>query len=680
MLNEAFQITNALERAGVVPEAMSPLFEPNSRKPGLCVSIAKDGSLNAIRPLDGETVGGLGRYKKDNGKTFPSINLGPLRKLSADHEALLKKTLKGRRTGAEILAAIKLAYSSSVSGLTPDNVANLQKCLRLIPADTAPYWEDATAPYSGISILIQAFKKRHWTGEEFAAELERLLLRSLDAQPNDLELLRCACQILFEKKCPVLWESAEIPLGEHAVCSQDMRRFLNRRLVERTAPKTGAQRTEALTGLPIYPTDKYPKVPLPVVGPSYFFSSPEGNYCQSRYGLNEGSIFPTSQDTADKLNSAVTWLVAPEREGLTWDKLPHDGGGVPCLLIAYVAQQPVQQAHLARLFGNSADPIKAADRFETQCKTVLDLLDADLPAGSGASIELLVIAKPDPGRRNIVFSDTFSVDALRAASTRWNAAQLAAPPFRIRLPAGKGEDAIEQSSFVLHPARLLVLLNTAWVRGVAENVHVSGTRFHEVFRLFLGHETAAKRQATDLLPRALKHWTNACHVIAQERRHGALPTALPPDVRKFARQAVSALTLLLHYLERPASLFMNESAYHLGRALAYANKLHELYCKHQRAGSIPTGLLGSALIATAATQPVSALARLLERMPPYENWAATTLAKGSNPEAPLIGWARSGLRESLQRVPREALGKRFTDTDRAELLLGYMSDLSSSKS
>jgi hypothetical protein len=46
----------------------------------------------------------------------------------------------------------------------------------------------------------------------------------------------------------------------------------------------------------------------------------------------------------------------------------------------------------------------------------------------------------------------------------------------------------------------------------------------------------------------------------------------------------------------------------------------------------------------------------------------------------LIGWARNGLRDSLQRIPREASAKRFTESDRAELLLGYMSDLSSAAS
>jgi len=681
MLNEAFQITSALERAGVVPEALSPLFKKNRKQLGLRVTIDSEGHLKSISPLNAETIGALGRYEKALGMTFPAVNIDHLR---GEAPESLKKSLKGKRTGLEILAALKTAFATSTRAWTERNIADFQKCLREVPAETSPYWADAPEPYSGISLLISAFTQKQWAGMDFLDAFESLLIRTLDTENPDLDLLKCAYATLFDKGCPVLWEAAELPLGNYAVCSQDMRRFLNRRLVEKVelpiVDPTGTQRNEALTGLPVSITNRYPKVSLPVVGPSYFFSSPDGIYCQSRYGLTEGSVFPTSQNTADKLNSAVTWLVAPEREGMTWDRLPHDGGGDTCLLIAYVTQQPTQQAHLARLFGNTSDPVVAADRFEKQSEAVLDLLDASLPQGSGARIELLVIAKPDPGRRNIVFSDSFTVDSFRAASTRWNTAQLSAPSFRVLIPSVAKQPAIEQTSFVLHPARLLVLLNTAWVRGVGEKVHVSGTRFHEVFRLFLGNETTAKRQAADLLPRALKHWTGACHVIAQERRHGSMPTALLPETRKFARQAVSALTLLLHYLDRPASLFMNDSAYHLGRALAFANKLHELYCKHQRGGSIPTGLLGSALIATAATQPVSALARLLERVPPYENWAATTLAKGSNPDAGLIGWARNGLRDSLQRIPREKLGNRYTDTDRAELLLGYMSDLSSAKS
>jgi hypothetical protein len=680
MLNEAFQITTALERSGVVAESLSPLLRKNQKKLGLRIFIDRAGELKSMNTLDAESIGALGRYEKANGMTFPAVNIGELRTLSPVATETLKKSIKGKRSGPDILAALQAAYAVSSRGWTERNVADFQKCLRDVPAETAPYWADAPSPHSGIALLIAAFAKKQWGGADFLDAFEALLLRTLNTASPDPDLLKCAYATLFEKGCPVLWEAADLPMGDHPVCSQATRRFLNRRLVERNAKKTGAFRTEALTGLSVFPTDSYPKVSLPVVGPSYFFSSPKENYCQTRYGLSEGAIFPTSQDTADKLNSAVSWLVAPEREGLTWDRLPHDGGGDPCLLIAYVAQHPAHTARVARLFGTTSDPLQSADRFENQCKAVLDLLDAGVSQGSGARIELLVIAKPDPGRRNIVFSESFTVDAFRAASTRWNEAQLAAPPFIIELPVAKGERAAKVSSFVLHPARLLVLLNTTWVRGVAESFHVSGTRFHEIYRLFLGNDVVAGRQAAALLPRALKNWTTACHVIAQERSHGFKPTALEPKVREFARQAVSALTLLLNHIGRPASKFMNDSAYHLGRALAYANKLHEFYCKHQRNNSIPTGLLGGALIATAATQPASALARLLERLPPYENWASSTLAKGNHPEAALIGWARNGLRDSLQRIPREASAKRFTESDRAELLLGYMSDLSSAAS
>ena len=682
MLNEAFQITAAMERAGIVPEALSPLFKKNRKQLGLRVSIANDGSLKSIISLNRESVGALGRYEKANGMTFPSVNLVHLRSLQAADEDAMKRALRGKRGAPDILNALREAYASSSRGWTPNKIAALQKCLREVPADTAPYWADARSPHSGIALLIAAFARRQWTGAEFLDAFEKMLFTALDTAAPDLDLLKCAYATLFDKGCPVLWEAAELPSGDFAVCSQEMRRFLNRSLVEKnlsTSEKpTSSERFEALTGLPVLPTDRYPKVSLPGVGPSYFFSSPDGIYCQARYGLSEGSVFPTSQDTADKLNSAVSWLVAANREGMTWDRLPHDGGGDTCLLIAYVVQNPTLTAPLARLFGNTADPLQAADRFEVQCKAVLDLLDAAVPAGSTARIELLVIAKPDPGRRNIVFSDSFTVDALRASSSRWQQAQLSSPPLKVLLPVAAKQPAIEVSSYVLRPAGLLAVLNTAWVRGVGKDVHVSSTRFHEVFRLFLGEESLAARQAASLLHRALLQWTGACHAIALARRHGADSTALLPPVRLFARQAVSAFTLLLHYVGRPSSAFMNDSAYNLGRALAYANKLHEFYCQHQRGGSLPTGLLGSALIATASTQPAAALARLSERLPPYENWALTFLARGGNADVPLVGWARSGLRDSLQHIQRDSLTRRFTDPDRAELLLGYMSDLSTS--
>lgn len=681
MLNEAFQISAALERSGVAAEPLSPLLRKNQKKLGLRVFIGESGELTSLSTLDADSVGALGRYEKANGMTFPSVNIGELRVLSPEASATLKKSLKGRPNHPEIVEALKIGFAASSRGWSERNIADLQKCLREVPTETAPYWTDASSPYSGIRLLIAAFAKKQWSGADFLDAFEALLLRTLDTANSDSDFLKCAYSILFDKGCPVLWEAADLPLGDHAVCSQAMRRFLNRRLVDKTvvanSTATESHHTEALTGFRITPTDRYPKVSLPVVGPSYFFSSPDGIYCQARYGLTEGAIFPTSQDTADKLNSAVSWLVAPEREGQTWDRLPHDGGGDTCLLVAYVKQQPAQSARLARLFGNTTDSLQSAERFEAQCEAVLELLDVQLLQGSDARIELLVIAKPDPGRRNIVFSESFAVDAFRAASARWNEAQLSAPPFLIELPVAKGERAAKVSSFVLHPARLLVLLNTTWVRGVGESIHVSGTRFHEIYRLFLGNETVAKRQAAELLPRALKHWTTACHVIAQERAHGHKPTALEPKTREFARQAVSALTLLLNHLGRPSSHFMNDSAYHLGRALAYANRLHQAYCYHQRGGSIPNNFLGSALVATAATQPSAALARLVERLAPYDTWARVFIAKGGGGD---VRTALDGLQTSLQRVSSDLLAKHPSDSDRAELLLGYMSDLSSSES
>jgi len=614
--------------------------------------------------------------------TFPAVNLDHLRALKPADEETLKKALKGKRSAPDILTALRTAYAGSSSGWSSRNIADLEKCLTDVPDETAPYWADAPSPYSGIAFLIAAFSAKKWTGSDFLKAIEKILFDTLDTAAPDLDLLKCTYAILFDKGCPVLWEAADLPLGDFAVCSQEMRRFLNQRLVEKKSSSvltpTNSQRIEALTGLSVFPTDRYPKVSLPVVGPSYFFSSPDGIYCQARYGLTEGAVFPTSQATADKLNSAVTWLVGPDREGITWDRLPHDGGGDTCLLIAYVTQQPTLTAPLAQLFGHTTDPLKAASRFDEQCKAVLDVLDAAIPKDSKARIELLVIAKPDPGRRNIVFSDSFTVESFRSASTRWREAQLAAPPFRILLPVAAKQPAIEISSSVMRPATLLGELNTVWVRGVGESFHVSATRFHEVFRLFLGDETAAAQQATALLPRALKYWTGACHAIALARRHGEDLLSLPPPVRLFGRHAVSALTLLLHYVGRPSSSFMNDSAFHLGRALAHANKLHESYCLHQRNGRLPTGLLGGALIATAATQPASALARLVERLPPYDNWARTYLAKPGNTDTKRVGEALNGLQQSLQHIDRDTLDRRFNDTDRAELLLGYMSDLTSS--
>ena len=129
---------------------------------------------------------------------------------------------------------------------------------------------------------------------------------------------------------------------------------------------------------------------------------------------------------------------------------------------------------------------------------------------------------------------------------------------------------------------------------------------------------------------------------------------------------------------------MKEPVYQLGQLLALADSLHQQYCKHVRGDETPTQLIGNALFNTALEQPVFALARLAERLTPYQAWAKTFRNTDPNVKS---GWEKTLLRllrestsrfveevDGVLRIRADELPQRMTDLDKAKLLLGYLAD------
>ncbi len=70
---------------------------------------------------------------------------------------------------------------------------------------------------------------------------------------------------------------------------------------------------------------------------------------------------------------------------------------------------------------------------------------------------------------------------------------------------------------------------------------------------------------------------------------------------------------------------MRTSPFLMGQLLGLADTLHKEYCIHVRKGQIPPQLIGNAAMAVALNNPAAALARLSERVIPYQAWAILLL-------------------------------------------------------
>ena len=139
-------------------------------------------------------------------------------------------------------------------------------------------------------------------------------------------------------------------------------------------------------------------------------------------------------------------------------------------------------------------------------------------------------------------------------------------------------------------------------------------------------------------------------------------------------KGVSLLAIFLQQLGHQKITYMKESTYEVGRLWALADSLHQHYCKHVRDGKSPSQLIGNALFSTALEQPVFALARLAERLVPYQAWARTFQNNDSASGVGLVKYFLSEIGGCTAAIQLEQLPSRMSDPDKAKLLLGYLAD------
>jgi hypothetical protein len=143
--------------------------------------------------------------------------------------------------------------------------------------------------------------------------------------------------------------------------------------------------------------------------------------------------------------------------------------------------------------------------------------------------------------------------------------------------------------------------------------------------------------------------------------------------KKYEKQALllpSILGLLLYKNRIEKGGFMNSPAYLVGRFLSLVDNLHLKYCQHVRKGSIPPQLVGNALMPTALETPEKALSMISNRMLPYWAWAETFFGEGQ--DVGLVKYFLGQLGEISYQLKNTDIPKSCTDTDKAQMLLGYL--------
>jgi hypothetical protein len=428
---------------------------------------------------------------------------------------------------------------------------------------------------------------------------------------------------------------------------------------------------------------RFPEPNLGALGETKLFSKNKDTPCEFRYLKNRAEwedaskSFPVGQRLADDIAAGLRMFTMPSLKGKTWRMVANgkwEGSGrnkkeKKDLLIVYCDGQPIISDEAADTFGS--DEREKRDQFENDAKALCQALEGIIKHRPQSLLHLLLIGKADKEKKQVFLHLTPTPLEVLDAAERWqqgvreNLPQVTLPfP-----PEKKDEKAIEGQPLSPYPDRVVRLLSSEWVRGGTDELKLEGPALREVLDMMLRSPGKWEQAAENLLQLTLQRIGPLLVGVAAAFHSGEKKQIekFKPPAREAALRAVALLGILLDALGRERGVYMNDTAFQLGRLLSLADTLHREYCVHVRKGSIPPQLIGNALMPATADNPEDAIDRLRERMNIYQAWAT----KVSGEEYRLAKWAVGQMGEICHAIKRP-LPRKTDQTFRAELFLGYM--------
>jgi hypothetical protein len=555
----------------------------------------------------------------------------------------------------------------------------------------ALHWLDIFAQtderYLALPCMLRRFEKSMVSPADFLCHLCQLIVQRLEQ--GVLQDVPLAERLLIGKM-PDQPAKAEVPLvfdieeSNYPVSLADskMRSYVSARL--RDIEKGEPDGICALLGVsqPLLKR-RFPEPNLPALGETKLFSKYDATPCEFRYLKNQSDwgdaskSFPIGQWIAADIADGLSALTVPALKGKTWRLVANgkwEGSGrnkreKKDLLLFYCEGQPVISNEAADTFGS--DEKEKRDQFENDAKSLCQALEGIIKHHPQSRLHILLFGKADKEKKQIFMHLTLTPREVLSAAERWQRGvrdnlPKVALPFP---PNEKGQKAIEGHPVPPYPDRVVRLLSSKWVRDGADELKLQGPALRQVLDVMLQSPGKWEEEAKNLLRLTIRRIGPLLIGVAAAFHSGGKEQIekFEPVAREAALRAVALFGILLDALGREKGVYMDDTAFQLGRLLSMADTLHREYCVQVRKGNIPPQLIGNALMPAAADNPEDAIDRLRERMNIYQAWAT----KISGEECRLAKWALGQMGEICHAINRP-LPTRTDQTFRAELFLGYM--------
>lgn len=682
MLNELFELHESMEKAGIQPPSLNRHYkEVPKRQPAFFLELDANGNAVGLRKVSDEDCAKLRKWEETptQGISFPTFNVPSLLQVSEqgyDNFINLKKAIQAGQIRSELSKAIQSLWDTNQGGWNNLIVERITKSLKL-SNKLADCLGNVPQDYFAMQELIKRAGKAD--GARLAELVRDLIVSNLDRAQDEsriwLDLLantgkgsRNFSLVLeldnsFDYKYPV-----------HSPLVQD---WVNECLQKHDMKSRDTESTlKDAFGWPYHAMDSdetFPEVRLPVVGNTKLRAMFSAQRCQFRYGRADAYSFPAGKDLRQAMKNSLEWLVKDELKGKTWQSVTGACGfkntngkkiPIPALLLVYPNTLPAQLPDLATFMGGGGGD--NSEQFATYAARVTEALKIKVPEYRETMINILVIKQVDKARRKIVVNRNCSAISLIEAATEWRQGCANIPELKFKL------GTIWITPEMPFPVGVTRLLNKTWLRSGIEYQESYGLSIGEGIALLLDNGWQGQRLAEKTLRLTITGTTPLLLGLGHADHRREEDFKLSWEAAHDGSMVLSLLGLLLFKLNKDKGGYMHSAPFLVGNMMALADILHREYCKQVRDGSIPPQLIGNALMPVALSSPEKGIARLSERILIYKAWAD----KVSGDESRLAKWTLSQMRRVSDELAVLILPDSTKDSEKAQMLLGYLGKIS----
>jgi hypothetical protein len=719
MLNEAWQVLQALERVGTKLKTPHPLIQPlpASEKNLLRVRLNDIGSVVSVEDVSNEERLEIKRIVKTSEGSFPVVKVNQPFLLMSATSAIRDKLSRARQDQGRIDL---LTEAVAEGTYRPWTDAGWKWANSLDKADILVDKLKENKQGGAMKSLAVRFKKALQTETEFILGVGTTALKKI--RTGNLGAVKTVQELLVgkgkdnrgkDKKISVLL-ILELDDGK-SIHQSRLWDIISEVLPTNLAATQREYRhyaaSSAFGGEGTLLEEPFSAVKLPVLGARFplisMASSADKAKCNRRYGLTEYTVCPVTSGQCRRMAGALEWLVT-RKKGTTWQGMPsgrfemdprtHKKKEKPDLLIVHVAEMPEIDVKTASYFGTGAEVTEA--QFEVDAKAVCDALQAIVQVQPKSKLNLFLIRKVSDGQIQIALARSPFVKDVLDGAERWQTGAKNIPQVTMYLPETPwGKESLpavaEARPLTPYPDQVVRLLSRQWVRDGSSPVgpagkpqkaaqEIVGPGFGEVLDLMLRSEGKWRPIAQQMLSLLIRRVSpllvgvfGSKHAFAGQMHSHYF--AYLREQREISLRAVAVFGILLDALESRKENYMKDAPYQVGQVLSLADTLHKDYCIVVRQGQLPNSLIGTSLMRRALDNPVGALADLSERIVEYIRWAKVVQISKDWPQNDqrriAINEARKKLRQYqplTSELSSSDLPKECSDAMKAQILLGFL--------